>query len=91
MQSVHGSVQCGVHGELDGFIRVGEVSRIASSVRETLVEFDSFFLIRTRCGFTRSFVPEDDGLAVAFLDVRRCAVVEGGVRGATIMRSVNWP
>ena len=89
MQSVHGSVQCGVHGELDGCIRVGEVSRIASFVRETLVEFDSLCLIRTQCGI--KFVPDDDGLAVVALDVRRCSVVEVEVRGTTITRSVNWP
>ena len=90
VQSVHGPVHCGVHGDR-GFLREGEVSRIGSVLlREASVEFDRPFRIRTLCAIARNFVPEDDDLAVFFLDVRRCAVVEVGERGATIMRSVNW-
>ena len=53
VQSVHGRVQCGVHGVLPDFVREREVLRVGPLSSEAVVEVNRPCLVRTRCGIAR--------------------------------------
>ena len=53
VQSVHGRLQCGVHGVLPDFVREREVLRVGPLSSEAVVEIDRPLLVRMRCGIAR--------------------------------------
>ena len=94
LQNVHGRVQRGNHGIKVRFTReceVGRVGTLSSEAFEYLAIKGILVLKRTIKVLAWIYVPEDDGLVVLGLNVRRCGIVDRSERGATVMRSVNYP
>lgn len=90
MQSNYGRILHRFYGVLPDFVREREVLRGRPLSGETFVEIDRSLLVCARRGIARIQVPEDDGLAILGLDVRRSAFVDFAIRGA-MMRSVKYP